>query len=342
MTGSAPTNSQAVDFEKQQAAEADQKEADRQARLTQGQTLIDQIFNGAPVMGTKTSNYDWSSFTPGAGLMPASGMPAGYTAVRVPAATTAAGTTDASGRPTLLKGTPNTASALPMNSNNTLSGYAPSTTGAGPAGASTWGLEDASGKIYKQGDPLSITSTYDTGQKTGGFDDAFYNNYKQQILDYYQPDEQRQYDQAQRDLTYNLARAGTLQSSTAADKQGDLAYNDALQKANIVANANAQTGNLQNQIQSNKQDLINQLYATDDPTLTANLAESSAKASQLQDPTLTPAASLFTPALTAVGSAANSLTSPYSLYTPGATPYVAPQSPTPASSNASSGKTTYG
>ncbi len=46
MAGSAPTNTAAVDFEKQQAAEADAKEAARQASLQQGQTLIDQIFNG--------------------------------------------------------------------------------------------------------------------------------------------------------------------------------------------------------------------------------------------------------------------------------------------------------
>ena len=143
-----------------------------------------------------------------------------------------------------------------------------------------WALKDASGKIYNQGDPLTITPQYDTGQTTGGFDDAFYNAYKQKVLDYYQPDEQRQYDAAQRDLTYSLARAGTLQSSTAADKQGELAYNDALQKANIVANANTQEGNLKSQIQANKQSLINQLYSTEDPTLTANLAESSANASQ--------------------------------------------------------------
>ncbi len=62
------------------------------------------------------------------------------------------------------------------------------------------------------------------------------------MLDYYNPDEAKQYSEAQRDLTYNLARAGTLQSSTAADKPGDLAYNDALQKANIVANANHPDG----------------------------------------------------------------------------------------------------
>jgi hypothetical protein len=321
LSGSAPTNTAAVDFEKQQAAEADAKEAARQASLQQGQTLIDQIFNGSPVMGTKTSNYDWSTFQPGQ-------APAGYTAVQIPGVTTtsaASPTTQQFGQ-------------VGAGRNQYAPDKAPvSAASLGTTTPSTWGLKDASGNITKQGDPLSIMSQYDTGQRTGGFDDAFYNNYKQKVLDYYQPDEQRQYQQAQRDLTYNLARAGTLQSSTEADKQGDLAYDDALQKANIVANANTQTGNLQNQIQSNKQDLINQLYATDDPTLTANLAESSAKASQLQDPTLTPAASLFTPALTAVGSTANYLSSPYTPYV--AQPTAGVSGPVPAASNASAGKT---
>ena len=339
MSGSAPTNSAAVDFEKQQAAEADAKEAARQQRLTQGQTLIDQIFNGAPVMGTKTSNYDWSTFTPGAGLMPASGMPAGYTAVRVPAAPTT--TAAPGGRPSAasIPSSPQAAGqyntgryASPVSSVGSTAGAA-----GAPANAMTWGLQDASGKITKQGDPLSITSQYDTGQRTGGFDDAFYNAYKQKVLDYYQPDEQRQYDAAQRDLKYSLARAGTLQSSTAADKQGELAYNDALQKANIVANANTQEGNLKSQIQSNKQALINQLYSTEDPTLTANLAQSSAAASRLQDPNLTPAAALFTPALTTVGSAINGMMYPGQTYN---SPFnVPPTSPTPASASLSSGKT---
>jgi hypothetical protein len=327
MSGSAPTNSAAVDFEKQQAAEADAKEAARQARLTQGQTAIDQIFSGSPVMGTKTSNYDWSGFTPGSGLMPASGMPAGYTAVRIPGAPTT--TAAPSGRPGV-PSSPQTAGqyntgryASPVSS--------VASTAAALSSAPTWGLQDASGNITKQGDPLSITSQYDTGQRTGGFDDAFYNAYKQKVLDYYQPDEQRQYDAAQRDLKYSLARAGTLQSSTAADKQGELAYNDALQKANIVANANTQEGNLKSQIQSNKQALINQLYSTEDPTLTANLAQSSAQASRLQDPNLTPAAALFTPALTTVGSAVNGMMYPGLPYT---SPYnTAPTSPVPASAS---------
>ena len=297
MSGSAPTNNSAVQFEQQQAAEADQKEAARQASLQQGQDLINQIFSGTPV--TTPQAYDWSTFK-APQVMPA--VMSQWLAK-------------------------NPGTAAPDFSQ----------TGSAPAGytATQGGVKDASGKFYAQGTPLTVQTP--TGATTGGFDDAFYNKYKQQVLDYYQPDEQRQYQEAQRDLTYNLARAGTLQSSTAGDKQGDLAYNDALQKANIVANANAQTGQLQNQIQSNKQDLINQLYATDDPTLTANLAESSAKASQLQNPTLTPAASLFTPiavgsttALSGLGYGASPYASPYT---------QPPASPTPAASNASSGKT---
>ena len=96
MSGSQPTNNAAVDFEKQQAAEADAKEAQRQQRLTQGQQAIDQIFNGSPVMGPKS--FNWSTFSPPS-LSPAAvaaqysggaaptadpgNVPAGYTAVQV-------------------------------------------------------------------------------------------------------------------------------------------------------------------------------------------------------------------------------------------------------------------
>ena len=337
MAGSAPSNNQAVDFEKQQAAEADAKEAARQARLTQGQTLIDQIFNGSPVMGTKSQGFDWSSFSPAnpaaaawaaqnnMAAPTASGVPEGYTAIQVPKPATAgaAATADPYARTRAVADLNAKTNAV----NSQVIQPTAQSGGGGAGGGMTWALKDAQGNLHYQGDPFDVTTTYDTGKKTGGFGDDFYNNYNQKILDYYQPDEQRQYNEAQRDLKYHLADAGMLQSSVAADKQGELGYQDALQKANIVANANTQTGNLKNQIQANKESLINQLYATEDPTLTANLAQSSANATQLQSPNLTPAAALFTPALSAVGSAINAYTSPYSNYAaPGS------QSPAPASS----------
>ena len=335
MSGSQPTNNQAVQFEQQQAAEADAKEAARQQRLTQGQTAIDQIFNGSPVMGTKTQNFDWSTFKPqldpnavigSPNLFTGTNLPAGYTAVREPAKTSTAGAGSPSSPVTIRTGGGAGASGLSQVGSG----------GAGSAGGggTGWAVKGPDGKIYNQGDPLSYDTQYDTGQTAGGFDDAFFDAYKQKVLDYYQPDEQRQYDAAQRDLTYSLARAGTLQSSTAADKQGELAYNDAIQKANIVANANTQEGNLKSQIQSNKQALINQLYTTEDPTLTANLAESSANATRLQDPNLTPAAALFTPALTTVGSAVQGLLYPNA----GGSSFANPnQSPTPPSASGNPG-----
>ena len=285
MSGSAHQQFQAVDFEKQQAAEADAKEAARQQRLTQGQTLIDQIFNGSPVMGTKTQQFRLvdvlaakQDCAPTRAPSPLSG-PACRRATR--RCRSPRGGALGAGAAYAAHSCDRRAAA---QASAQRADQANSTGGSGRRWRRSGGLPGRSrtpdGKIYNQGDPLSYDTQYDTGQTTGGFDDAFYDAYKQKVLDYYQPDEQRQYDAAQRDLTYSLARAGTLQSSTAADKQGELAYNDALQKANIVANANTQEGNLKSQIQSNKQALINQLYSTEDPTLTANLAQSSANATQ--------------------------------------------------------------
>jgi hypothetical protein len=299
MSGSQPTNNQAVQFEQQQAAEADAKDALRQQNLTQGQAAINALFDPQPVMETTTQNYDWSKFNPTAAR--------GYTPY-------------VAGQPAAGFGTTYSDASLP--------------TGYTATSATT--VQGPDGKTYSKGQPISYTTQTPTGQTTGGFGDDFYNNYKNAYLNYYMPDEARQYSEAQRDLTYNLARAGTLNSSTAADKAGDLAYNDANARATIQANANNAVGQLQSSVQGQKQDLINQLYSTEDPTLTANLAQSAANATKLATPTLTPAAALFTPALTAAGAAASSYLSPYSAYT--GTPYTGiATGPTPASANANSG-----
>lgn len=347
MAGSAPTNSSAVDFEKQQAAEADAKEAKRQADLTAGQAAIDKIFTPQPVMGTTTSNFDWSGFkqpnapanlTPyAASLQKPTGVPAGYTAVQIPGTPTTAKGGGATPQPTSYE---QSGGGRNQYAPDTIPVYGASGSGASSAAPSAWGLQDASGKIYKPGDPLSITSQYDTGKTTGGFGDDFYNAYNQKVLDYYQPAEQKQYEEAQRGDLYNFARAGTLQSSAYADQEGQRGYEDSINKANIIANANAQTGQLRDQIQANKSSLINQLYATEDPTLAANMAQSSAKASQLQDPILTPMANLFTPAVAGVSGAINNLNNPYSVP---ANPYGGNTGTAPVQSAlASSSKTTGG
>jgi hypothetical protein len=72
--------------------------------------------------------------------------------------------------------------------------------------------------------------------------------------------------------------------------------------------------------------------------LTANLAQSSAAASRLQDPMLTPAAALFTPALTTVGSAVSGMLYPGQQYP--STQFGGTSSPSVAPAGESRGKIT--
>lgn len=347
MAGGQATNDQAVQFEEQQAAQQQQQEAQRQQRLNQGMDAINKVFDGSPVMGTKTTNYDWSQFNPTATTpttdpitgqttyTQGSGIPAGYTAVQVPSknadGTTGAGTWTFGGQ-TFQRPTSYTTGSVdsPMTYDTSQ--------GADGTGNTEWALQDAQGNITRQGDPLSITSTYDTGQKTGGFDQAYYDNYRQQYLNLYQPDEARQYEEAQRDLGYSLANSGITRSSMAADKQGELAYNDQLEKAKIVSDASNAEQGLRNTVESEKQSVINQLYSTEDPSLAASLSQNSANAINLQTPTFTPGAQLFGAALTTVGSGVQAATSPYSLISPYGAMYPGGQQGSVASAGTSTGK----
>lgn len=303
MAGSKATNTASIDFQKQQAAQADLKEQQRQAALNQGTNQINQIFGGTPVMGTRSQGFDWSTYQPPTPAQSASGR------------------SFSAGAPT--PATPG---------------------GALPEGFSyaAGGVVGPDGTFHPKGSSFNYNASYDTGARTGGFSDDYYNNYRQNFLNLNQPEEQRQFDMAKRDLTYNLARGGLMNSSVAADKTGELAYQDAINKAKTVSDADTATAALRSQVDQQKQAAINQLYATNDPSLAANLAESSAKGLQLQNPTLTPSAALFDPALSAVGTYTAAQTSPYNAvnamyggYGYGANPMQS--GPAPASASQKSG-----
>lgn len=56
----------------------------------------------------------------------------------------------------------------------------------------------------------------------GQFDDGYYDNIRSSYMDYVQPDFDRQYETAQRELAMALARQGVGSSSIAADRQSNL------------------------------------------------------------------------------------------------------------------------
>jgi hypothetical protein len=310
---SKPDNSAVVNEQRAEAAQAAAKEAARQQRLQTGLASIKSAFEGSPIMKSQTGPYDWSSFkapeampaamsqwlaqNPGTAAPDFSktgSVPGGYTAVQVPGkagaapgqATSAAGGTpvyDQSGGGRNQYASDRIASP----------GAGSATPGAGAGGASVWALRGPDGKLHYQGDPLDVTTSVDTGQKSGGFDDAFYNKYKQAVLDYYMPQVSKQYKDAGDELTYRLARSGNILSSAGNTATADLAEQNALNQANVRNQADTASGDLRTQVASEQNKAISQLYATENPEVAANTALSSVRDISLKQPDLSPLAGIF-------------------------------------------------
>ena len=241
-----PDNSAVVNEQKAEAAQEAAKEAARQARIQQGLASIKQAFHGSPVMASTTSPYDWSKFKPVANaaeaqyesvaspaqlaaphapLYSGTNLPADYTVVQTvkpatPGAAAPGAAADPYARTRAVAATNLKTSAV----NNQVIPNTPQgggATGAG-TGGTTWAVKGPDGKLHYQGDPFDITTQTDTGQTAGGFDDAFYNKYKQAVLDYYTPQVDKQYSDAKKQAVYGLGRSGNLISSAANDLTADL------------------------------------------------------------------------------------------------------------------------
>jgi hypothetical protein len=129
----------------------------------------------------------------------------------------------------------------------------------------------------------------------GGFKPEFYDKYKNASLDYQLPQLDTQYNKAKEKLTYDLARAGTLRSTAAADAAAALASERDINEAGLRAQADQGAGALRENILAQQNQAIAQLYATEDPNVAANTATSMVNQANLAQPNLTPLGALFTP-----------------------------------------------
>ncbi len=282
---------QVVAEQKAEAAQAAQQEAQRQARIQQGLTSIKAAFEGTPITTSQSTPFDWSKFTGAAAT-----APAGYTPVYAPVKSTGGAASGGGSGPLAQDASGNYArgGAAPLKPGVAIAQDANGNYGsANGAGASAWALKGPDGKIYNKGDPLSITTQTDTGQRTGGFDDSFYNKYKQAVLDYYMPQVSDQYSDAQKELTYRLGRAGTLTSSAANDQVAKLAKQNLLNQAQVYNQADTAAGDLRTQVAGEESKAVSQLYATEDPDIAANQATDAVKNISLQQPNLSPLSTLF-------------------------------------------------
>ena len=283
----------------QQAQAAQAAEATRQtnARLQQGTTEIDQLFGGTP---SGASLLDLSSI--------ANGAP-GSTGVASPMNPLMA---------QWLAQNPSYQAPEPTSGPGKLAGgYS---WGALPStgGPQSWGIFDPQGNLVTDATSLSdlaASKIYTGGnpnQTTGGFDSDFYNKFTNAQLGYYMPQEDRQFTQAQTNLDYGLARAGTLNSSIANTQLANLTYQDAMNKAQIQSSADTATAQLRDTVASDKNTAINQLYATENPSTAASTAAGLVGNVQLTTPQLNPIGQLFTPIAIGTGNAIAGYTNPAS------------------------------
>jgi hypothetical protein len=114
--------------------------------------------------------------------------------------------------------------------------------------------------------------TAQVDQTFQGFDDNFFNQRRDAFMGYYQPQLEDRFKDAREQLTFGLARAGTLRSSAAADKQTRLGQDYELQRAGIASKADADVGQLRSRVNAEKSALVSQLNATGDADRVSNEA----------------------------------------------------------------------
>ena len=319
--GGVDTNSQIVAMQQQQAAQATQANAERNARLNYGKQNIQNVFEGTL---TGAQPLDLSSITqanvktqdPATLAQQNAALNWGYAHGSDPGAIAQVKAQMVSPKQSLSGGY--SWGALPDDG----------------SGSSQYGIFDSSGNLVNAGSLSDIAASkiYAGGTAGGGADASttaknamdsafgpdFYNKFNQSILDYYLPQEGKQYNDARTSLSYSLARAGQLNSSVAGMNVANLSNQDAINRAQIASGADTQTAGLRTQVQQDEQSALNQLYSTEDPSVAANTAQNMVANASLTKPLLNPAGALFAPITVGVGNALSGFLNPTAYINPSA------------------------
>jgi hypothetical protein len=271
-----------VQMQREEAAQARQKEAERQGRINTGLERIKGIFHGAPVMQNVTRHG--TAAAPGQGVASGaavSGLP-GYTYVQVPqAATSTAPRAQSSG---YVGGQGATqpgqtgSGRLPQYSASSSSGggyqYGGGvSTGGGGGGGMKWMVKGPDGQLHEVGSDVTYGGQEATGQTSGGIGPDFYNKFSQGLLDYYMPQVSEKYGEASDETKFRHARAGTLESSSKIRNLADLAKQNTIQEGLVRSNVDTATGDLKNRVAKEETAATGQLYATENPEVAASQAE---------------------------------------------------------------------
>lgn len=129
-------------------------------------------------------------------------------------------------------------------------------------------------------------------QNFSQFNDPYFAGLSNDYSSYYTPQLEKQYSDANQNLTYKLARSGNAESSTANKQFGDLleAYNT--QRRSVADNALAAGNSARSNVENQKASLYSLNSSSADPSLVASRA--AAAATGLRQPqTFSPLGNLF-------------------------------------------------
>lgn len=112
----------------------------------------------------------------------------------------------------------------------------------------------------------------------GQFNDDFFSGRRQAFLDYATPQLEDQYGDAQKQLTFALARGGLLDSSVRGQKAGELQKEYDLTKQQVADQALASETDARNAVEDSRANLVAMLNSTGDAQGAANMAINRASA----------------------------------------------------------------
>jgi hypothetical protein len=101
------------------------------------------------------------------------------------------------------------------------------------------------------------------------FDDNFFNQRAKDYSNYATPQLNQQYHQTANNLAYGLARSGQSNSSEAARQSGEFQGENALARQQVADAATGQAQQARQDVENNRNSLLNQLNATSNPSLAA-------------------------------------------------------------------------
>lgn len=110
-----------------------------------------------------------------------------------------------------------------------------------------------------------------------GFNDNFFNKRKEEFMKSMNPQAVKQYQQANENLAYSLARKGLTDSSERTKSEGILKEQMQNARFNIANMAQDEANRQRNVIEGNKGQLIGQLNATGDAQMAASRASNAAQ-----------------------------------------------------------------